>query len=168
VDVDIHTFKEHNVTIPPAMKKPNIIIHTEEELKIALQYVKEANKVLKRSIPPGYVRKLLCRNYYQIEHSDCVIATCKLNPNDTVDGGTGWAVQMAIMKKIPVYIFDIRLEKWMRLKDGYIICLGANELPDLSLYDNITGIGSRDVTYPATKEIIKLFEIELKRRSENE
>lgn len=160
IDVDIHSFLGHKTNSSSIRVLSNIIIHSKEDLDNALPYIKQANKVLKRKIPsPGYVRNLLCRNYYQINKTDCVIAVGRLDmPNNTVKGGTGWAVQMALDKYIPVFLFDMNANVWLS-SFGLNKIMGVWHSPFLKEYNNITGIGSRELTPKGAQEIKKLFEV---------
>ena len=69
---------------------------------------------------------LITRNWAQVKYSDAVYAVSKsfvdvpgsvMNKNNTnqrriVSGGTGWAVQYAIMTNKPVFVFDQVTDKW--------------------------------------------------------
>jgi len=161
IDVDIHSFKDHTWQIPNSNRKhAAIITHTDEELNDAIPYLKEANKTLKRQIPPaGYIRNLLCRNYYQINNTECVIAIGRLDSaTNTVKGGTGWAVQMALDKRLPVFLFDMISNLWLASFSRARI-ISVWHRPILKEYDLITGIGSRELTPKGAQEIKNLFEV---------
>ena len=56
---------------------------------------------------------LIRRNWYQVKDSNGVFAIGKLSASrSTVEGGTGWAVQMAVDSKKPVYVFDTVNSLW--------------------------------------------------------
>jgi hypothetical protein len=155
ISVDIHSFIRHNVNIPTTKNKPNLILHTEEELNMALPYLKYANMVLRRKIPPkGYIRNLLCRNYYQIKETDCAIAVGYYDPEHGImKGGTGWAVQMALDLGKPAYVFDLNNNEWLCSK----VCIPKE--PNLNSYNFVTGIGTRNLTPRGANEIKSLFEV---------
>ena len=44
----------------------------------------------------GRPAALLRKNWQQVKHSDAIFAVSTIANDDTVNGGTGWAVQMAI------------------------------------------------------------------------
>jgi hypothetical protein len=158
IDVDIHSFEGHNVRVPYSKKSPNIIVHTDEELITASSYVREASRILSRKMhSSGYKRNLMCRNFYQIKETDCVIAVSYLDlSSNTVRGGTGWAVQMALTKNIPVFLFDMLANVWLT-SFGKNKIMSVWHKPRLTDYNLITGIGSRDLTPRGVEEIKSLF-----------
>jgi hypothetical protein len=133
------------------------------ELAEGFQAVLRANKVMKRypQGQPQYVQNLLARNWFQVKNSDAVFAIAKkLLTERTVDGGTGWAVQMAIDCDKPVFIFlqdDMMISGyWLR----YMPIVGfeslRGEIPTLT--ENFAGIGTRALDKSginAIKEIYK-------------
>jgi len=85
-------------------KTPNgNVAISEEEFEEGKQHVYKANETLNRK-PDNYM-DLLARNYAQVKNADAIFAIGHLK-NGIVDGGTGWAVQMAIDDHKPVYIYD--------------------------------------------------------------
>jgi len=157
IDVKIMSFDGHNFN--KATEKSVIVnmnqLNTIEE---GLYYLVKANKTLKRSIPkPEYKRNLLLRNYCQISKTGLVIAVAKLNPyTNTVYGGTAWAVQMALDREIPVYLYDMSNREWIKL-NTFTHVSSVEVVNVMNLFDNVTGIGSRNITIDATNEIKNLF-----------
>ena len=135
------------------------VVLTDEQLKQADEYLHLANKTLKRHFPTSkrFVNNLLRRNWYQVKDTNGVFAVGKLSANRRiVEGGTGWAVQMAIDAKKPVYVFDTMSNSWHRYtyeKKKFISC---DKTPRLSL--NFTGIGTRDLQDKGKAAIEKIFE----------
>lgn len=162
--VDIHSFKDHKIVWPlePLFNNSYTIIHDKEELKEAMTYLKEANKTLKRKIPPvGYIRNLLCRNYYQIKDTECVLAVGAIDRDDKiVKGGTGWAVQMAVDKKLPIYVFNQSNYRWYYYNYISNFFVANLRVPnDINKYTTITGIGTREIDTASIKAIEMLFVI---------
>jgi len=89
-------------------------ILTVDELNEGFEHVMIANKSLKRypQGQPQYINNLLSRNWYQVKNSDAVFAIGKFKTKLIVDGGTGWAVQMAIDSNKPVFFFDQPTNAW--------------------------------------------------------
>lgn len=56
--------------------------------------------------------KLIRRDFLQVENADSVLAIGTINTRNTVDGGTGYAVQWGINKGIPVYVYDLGRHEW--------------------------------------------------------
>jgi hypothetical protein len=122
---------------------------TDEQLHEADPFLKKANFTLKRKFPCSsvYVDNLLRRNYFQIKDTRAVYAAAPLGK--VVEGGTGWAVQMAIDQYVMlIYLFDLKTNKWMQW--------GGNKFHEILSIDMIrpvdltsavyTGIGSRKLT----------------------
>ena len=82
---------------------------------------------------------LLARNWCQVKYSDAIFAIGRIK-NGVVQGGTAWAVQMAIDAHKPVYLFDQASERWLTCRDLWLPC----DVPVLT--HNFAGIGSRDIS----------------------
>jgi hypothetical protein len=114
-----------------------------EEIEEGWQQVLKANLSLKRRPNAAKHKSLLGRNWFQVKNSDGVFAIGKLASPATVDGGTGWAVQMAIDNNKPVYVFDQETMDWYEYSyklNRFI----RTTTPKLT--KNFAGIGSRKLT----------------------
>ena len=135
------------------------VVLSKEKLKQADEYLHKANRTLKRHFPTekSFVNNLLRRNWYQVKDTNGVFAVGQLSASrTTVEGGTGWAVQMAIDAKKPVYVFDILSSSWKRFdykKKKFMCC---KTVPRLSL--NFTAIGTRTLPEDGKAAIKKIFE----------
>ena len=135
------------------------VVLSSEQLNQADEYLFKANRTLKRHFPTSkpFVNNLLRRNWYQIKDTNGVFAVGRLSPSRTmVEGGTGWAVQMAVDAKKRVYVFDILSSFWQRYdyeKKKFLCCKTA---PRLSL--NFTAIGTRNLPEIGKVAIKKIFE----------
>jgi hypothetical protein len=111
---------------------------SEADFHEGVQHVLLANQSLHRR--PEHYMDLLARNWCQVKYSDAVFAIGMLN-RGVVEGGTAWAVQMALDVHKPVYLFDQVSERWLTSRDGlWVSC----DLPVLT--HNFAGIGSRQIT----------------------
>lgn len=144
-------------------KIPKIL--TLDELNEGWEQVLLCEKPIKRPLykikHAPYVKNLLCRNWFQVKNSEAVYAVGSfvVGSNKLVDGGTGWAVQMAINSKKPVYLFEQNFKLW------FTYYYPANEFAAMSsipiLTTNFAGIGTRkinDAGKNAIKEILKFNE----------
>jgi hypothetical protein len=127
-------------------KNPKVL--TVDELAEGWVHVRIADRTLKKnveSLDSPYMRNLLCRNWFQVKNADAVFAIGKLIDRHIVDGGTGWAVQMAVDSDKPVFLFiqDTMSGGWFR----YMPVIGfeslRGEIPALT--ENFAGIGTRDL-----------------------
>ena len=135
-------------------------ILTVEELNEGYEHVKIAAFGLKRNsnITYAYVRNLLSRNWFQVKNSEAIFAIGKFIDNKTVNGGTGWAVQMAIDSHKPTYVFDQINNVWKHF--NYMIncfeLFNTNYgIPVLS--KNFAGIGTRDINEYGVNAIKTIF-----------
>lgn len=132
-------------------KTPNGNIEiTEEQFERGKQHVHKANETLHRR--PDKYMNLLARNWIQVENSDAVFAIGQLK-NGIVDGGTGWAVQMAIDVNKPVYVFDQDRNKWYTNVDKDWIEIGTP-----TLTPNFAGIGTRNINQNGIEAIRDVYE----------
>ncbi len=96
-------------------------------------------KVLGKNAPrKPPVLALIRRNWQQVKNADEVFAICEI-ADGLAQGGTGWAVHMAIVEGKPVHVFSKSLKKWRTWKNGQWVDEATPTLPD-----NFAGIGSRE------------------------
>ncbi len=135
-----------NTAIPIELKK-----EADEKLKAA-------NKTLGRKFPTSkeYVNNLLRRNWWQVKNSDAIFAIATITDNK-VDGGTGWAVHMAIAENKPVYVFDQKINKWFTWNNNKFI---ESAIPRLT--KNFAGIGTREINESGKQAIRNVYEASIK------
>ena len=164
-------------------KSPNRKNLTQEELQIGWNKVIIANKSLKRNIYglSQYVKNLLARDWYQVMNSKSIYAIGTIQDDmHIVNGGTGWAVQLALddnketfpMMKRHIFVFDQVRNLWytpvfsketdywewgtIRLLDDNPYVPGMRDEP-------FAGIGTRDINENGINAIKQLFETNLKK-----
>lgn len=127
---------------------------SEEEFEEGKKHVLKANETLHRQ--PYKYMNLLARNWMQVKNAEEVFAVGHFK-NKVVDGGTGWAVQMAIDAGKIVNFYDQDKCVWGRYSDGK-----WERIDTPVLTKNFAGIGSRklnDNGWMEIKEVyIKTFE----------
>lgn len=140
----------------------NPVILNEEQLEEGWQQVLLCEKPIKRPLykisNTPYVRNLLCRNWFQVKNSTTVFAIGSLvvGSDKLVDGGTGWAVQMAINNNKSVYLYEQNFKQWYVY--SYLVkkFLPIYIIPTLT--KNFAGVGTRQIDEDgkqAIKEILK-------------
>jgi len=137
-------------------KNPKIL--TGAELAEGFEAVKIASKGLKRNpnVAYPYVKHLLCRNWFQVKNAEAIFAIAKSMTDKVVEGGTGWAVQMAIDNNKPVYVFDQEANLWTTFIYPMDIFSPYGE--PLKLTENFAGIGTREINENGKLAIQKIFE----------
>jgi hypothetical protein len=143
----------------------NRVILSTEELNEGFEHVLIANKTMKR-YPQGqarYIQNLLARNWYQVKNAEAVFAIGKFLDNTKVSGGTGWAVQMAIDNKKPVFVFDQFTSRfdsgqpkmWSYFDYGVNIFVPLTNIPKLT--ENFAGVGTREINENGIKAIQEIL-----------
>ena len=141
-----------------------------EELQAADPFVLRASTMIKRHPPrKGYVKKLIRRNYYQVQTAERVYAVTRWNlvpeskTKETMEGqlggGTGWAVAMAIQLGVAsIYLYALERELWYvyNHQDSKWQRMGQDTPPAPS--GRYAGIGSRDLGERGVAVIQELFE----------
>jgi len=139
-----------------------------KELQEGYEAAKIADKTLKRnfdSIQYPYVKNLLARNWFQVKNADVVYAIAKTITENIVEGGTGWAVQMAIDNKKPVWVYDQVNKHWWtyvyksdpNVVFGDVFVPMKNYVPPISSH-NFAGIGTRDLTDDGMNAIAEVYQ----------
>lgn len=148
-------------------------ILTNNELIEGFNHVQYANNTLKRNlfnISP-YIKNLLSRNWYQVKNSNSIFAIGEFtnSKHNSVKGGTGWAVQMAIDNEKDIYFlnqyedfsenknefFHITDYKWYKFDYKNSKFLKINYIPKLT--DNFAGIGTRQINSIGINAIIDIY-----------
>lgn len=144
-------------------KYPKVL--TPYELEEGWQQVLLCEKPIKRPLYKikyiPYVKNLLCRNWFQVKHSEAIYAIGSLveGSDELVDGGTGWAVQMAINVHKPVWLFEQNLNTWMCYYQVANKFVEVNSIPYLT--ENFAGIGTRKINDNGKKAIKEILEFNL-------
>lgn len=88
---------------------------TQAELRhgdVSLNYL---SKLMHRQYPDTPLfRKVLQTIWHQVQNGQEVFVVGKINPDDTVTGGTGIAAEYARLFNKPVYVFDQPRSAWFR------------------------------------------------------
>lgn len=141
-------------------------INESNRTKAHIKVIK-ANKSLKRTYPlkptatrdekaTAYANKLILRDWLQVKDADAVFAIGTLREND-VEGGTGWAVQMAIDEGKPVYVFNQKDNLWYEYNPELEAFAPLSETPILT--PQFAGIGtSENLTEQGKEAIRSVFE----------
>lgn len=152
----------------PKHDSANKVEISEDDYKEGVEEINKANKWLNRYGIHKYMN-LLARNWAQVKYSDEVIAIGYIvrkgekNPKgyynkgkyDMVDGGTGYACQMAINNQRPVYVFDQIRDKWFRWSYSSL-CYMECKLPKIT-HQNFAGIGTREIKPNGIQAIRDVF-----------
>ena len=149
---------------------PNKVEISDEDYKDGVVEITKANKILGRFGIHKYM-SLLARNWAQVKYSKQVFAIGSIvksgknstkgyknkSKYDVVDGGTGYAVQMAINHEIGVYVFDQDKDKWFRWSYTSLRFIEMKETPKIT-EQNFAGIGTRELRINGELAIKNVYE----------
>lgn len=153
------TFSGHKTEAP----RDQIVVLSAEQLAEADYYLAIANKTLKRRWPIAnlHVRKLLQRNFYQINSSDSVYAVASLEKDGNVSGGTAWAVEMWKLRfdncNDMCFVFDQDSAQWFRWNASTQVFQSVRAQEVLVPQGIWTGIGSRKLQMSGWEAIQEIF-----------
>jgi len=149
---------------------PNKVEISDEDYQEGVVQITKANKTLGRFGIHKYM-SLLARNWTQVKYSRQVFAigfiinagekSTKGYKNsskfDVVDGGTGYAVQMAIEQENGVYVFDQGKDRWFRWSYNSLRFIELKEVPLITEQD-FAGIGTRELLANGEAAIRSVYE----------
>lgn len=136
-----------------------------------IKEIAKANRTLNRYGIHKFMN-LLARNWTQVKYSDEVFAIGTIvepgkkgskgfyNKSEfqVVDGGTGYAVQMAINNGKFVYVFDQDKDKWFRWSYTSLKFIEVTKPLKIS-YENFAGIGTREIKPNGIKAIEEIYKL---------
>lgn len=144
---------------------------SDSDYEEGVKEITKANRVLSRYGIHKFMN-LLARNWSQVKYSDEVFAIGTIvepgkkgskgfyNKSEfqVVDGGTGYAVQMAINNGKFVYVFDQDKDKWFRWSYTSLKFIEVTKPLKIS-YENFAGIGTREIKPNGIKAIEEIYKL---------
>ena len=151
-------------------QSPNKVEISDGDYKEGVDEINKSNKHMDRFGINKYMN-LLARNWAQVKYSNQVFAIGTIvepgakSPKgyyskakiQTVDGGTGYAVMMAINNMREVYVFDQIKLKWFRWSYSTMSFIELKETPKIRTH-NFAGIGTREITADGIKAIEEVYQ----------
>jgi hypothetical protein len=139
----------------------NQLVLTIDELLEGWKNIQKASETMKRPLSKiefnPYIRNLLCRNWFQVKGANSIFAigTIVKTNHSLVNGGTGWAVQMAIDEYKDVYLFEQEMDCWMKYVYEQSKFVQIDYIPTLT--NHFAGIGSRDLKDSGKRAIEEIY-----------
>ena len=100
-----------------------------------------------------FFRKMLQTIWHQVSTAGEVFAVGVVQPDGTVRGGTGWAVELARQWHKPVYVFDQEKSAWLRWNDGAWVTTTDPRIGER----RFCGTGTRDLNDAGRRAIRELY-----------
>jgi len=165
----IYGFNNHNHYYHGSRTPKGNIRITDEDLKEGIEEIKKTFKILGRPDIPKYY-SLLGRNWFQVKNCEAVFAiSAIISPGEfdkkgykckalkpVVEGGTGYAVEIAIQNDKTVFVFNQRETSF---KVGWYVWDSDRFKPIETpvLTQNYAGIGSRELNPLGLKAIEQTY-----------
>ncbi|MCB2183557.1 MAG: hypothetical protein KQH63_16100 [Desulfobulbaceae bacterium] len=131
----------------------NVVVLSDEDLARGDISMELASRMMSRTYyEKKKIRKVLQSIFHMVNKGHQVFAVGVILGDNTVKGGTGWAVELAKLFNRPVSVFDQEKMKWFSWKE-----MSWQEDSPRIKYDTIAGSGTRNLSDEGKKAIEQLF-----------
>jgi hypothetical protein len=142
------TFEGHAIA-----RDKNIQVLSEEELVRGDISMELASKMMHRKYAgKAKIRKVLQTIFHMVNNGHQVFAVGTILEDNTVKGGTGWAVELAKLFNRPVSVYDQEKNKWFSWLEG----IWKEDSPEIK-HETFVGSGTRYLTDEGKQAIENLF-----------
>ena len=149
-DECVLTFAGHQIDRPDAK---NVVTLTEEELQRGDISMELVSRMMHRTYyGADKIRKVLQAIFHVLNRGHQVLVVGTILEDNTVKGGTGWAVELAKLFNRPLSVFDQQRGKWYLWQGG----IWQEEKPQIT-YDTLACSGTRNLTDSGRQAIADLF-----------
>lgn len=136
----------------PARMKNTVLI-PDEELKRGDISMELASKMMNRTYyQTNKIRKVLQLIFHMVNSGHQVFVVGTIQDDDTVKGGTGWAVELAKLFNRPLSVYDQTKKQWFTWEAG----AWKESAPSIK-YKSIVGSGTRNLNEDGLAAINQLF-----------
>ncbi|MBF0200412.1 MAG: hypothetical protein HQK66_03695 [Desulfamplus sp.] len=99
------------------------------------------------------IRKVIQSIFHMVNNGYQVFVVGWILPDNTVKGGTGWAVELARLFNRPVFVYEQDRKEWFSwVNNGWV------EVTPVISHKTFAGTGTRNLTPDAAKALEDLFE----------
>jgi hypothetical protein len=144
-----YTFEGHDIERTRGVK-----VLTSEELEKGNVSMEIVSARMGRNFSKAEkIRKVIQSIFHMVNNGYHVVAIGWIQPDGTVKGGTGWAVELAKLFNRPISVYDQDREGWFSWKDN-------NWVSDTPVVQDksFVGSGTRNLTDGGRKAIRELYE----------
>lgn len=135
-------------------RRENLVVLSDEELKRGDISMELVSKMMHRTYyETDKIRKVLQVIFHMVNKGHQVFVIGTILEDNTVKGGTGWAVELAKLFNRPLSVYDQAKDKWYSWKQGAWV----QDHPKIS-HETFVGSGTRNLTENGRQEINRLFE----------
>lgn len=149
-DECVLTFAGHQIARHDAK---TIEVMTEEDLQRGDISMEIVSKMMHRTYyGADKIRRVLQAIFHVVNRGHQVLVIGAILDDNTVKGGTGWAVELAKLFNRPLSVFDQQREKWYVWQNG----VWQEDTPTIA-YDTLACSGTRNLTEAGRQAIADLF-----------
>ena len=144
----IFSFEGHKLN-----RNKNAVILSKEELERGDISMELASRMLNRTYyETEKIRKVLQTIFHMVNNGHQVFVIGTIQEDNSVKGGTGWAVELAKLFNRPLHVFDQPRKKWFTWTDN-----DWKEDNPVIEFDTFVGSGTRYLSDAGREAIVKLF-----------
>ena len=99
------------------------------------------------------IRKVIQVIFHMVNMGHQIFSVGWIQPDDTVTGGTGWAVELGKLFKRPLSVYDLKRCRWFTWQEG----AWQTDTPQIR-HETFTGTGTRQLTEVGRRAIDDLFQ----------
>ena len=143
-----YTFEGHQ----PERTNGQVILSPEDLKKGDISMEIVSMHMNRRYSEANKIRKVLQLIFHMVNKGLQIFAIGWIQPDDTVKGGTGWAVELGKLFNRPLSVFDQDRKQWFSWKNNH----WAEDLPKIE-HETFTGTGTRKLTDAGRQAIKDLF-----------
>jgi hypothetical protein len=142
------TFEGHKLG-----RDKNTVILTEEDLQRGDISMEIASRMMNRTYyETEKIRKVLQTIFHMVNKGHQVFVIGTILDDNSVKGGTGWAVELAKLFNRPLHVFDQSQDNWFTWKDGAWV----EDTPQIA-FSTFVGSGTRYLSDSGRAAIEELF-----------
>ena len=143
-----YSFEGHQ----PARDKGLVILSPEELKKGDISMEIVSLRMNRKYAKVDKIRKVFQSIFHMVNSGVQVLAVGWIQSDNTVKGGTGWAVELAKLFNRPLSVFDQERNQWFTWRDNEWV----EDLPVVE-HQTFVGTGTRNLTEAGEKAIQDLF-----------
>ena len=131
----------------------NLVVISEEELKRGDISMELVSRMMNRNYYGAEkIRKVLQTIFHMVNNGHQIFVVGTIQDDNTVKGGTGWAVELAKLFNRPVHVYGQVRKGWFTWRDGS----WQEDDPRIE-HDTFVGTGTRNLTDLGRQAVEKLF-----------
>ena len=135
-------------------RQKNAVVLSDDELKRGDISMDLVSKMMRRTYyETDKIRKVLQTIFHMVNKGHQVFVIGTILEDNTVKGGTGWAVELAKLFNRPLSVYDQAKDGWYSWKQGSWV----QDSPKIE-HNTFVGSGTRNLSENGRKAIVKLFE----------